>query len=299
MSIVKKSRVHELSIDFLAYLIGSGLYAVAVNTFSAPNNIAPGGVTGLSIIINYVTQAPIGTVMFLLNIPLFLLGIYFIGWKFIAKTVVATFMMSIIIDVTAPFIPAYQGDMILAALFGGVLEGLGLGLVFLRGATTGGSDLAARLLALKFPHLSLGRLMLSVDAIVILVAALVFQNVESVLYAVVMLFVSSRVVDGLLYGADRGKMILVVSRKSGEIAKEILDQLERGVTLLQGKGAYTGEGQEVLLCAVRRHEAVKLHNIVRSADPDAFWIVTEAGEIMGEGFKQLKAPDRKKRRNKT
>ena len=299
MGIVKKSRVRELSIDFLAYLIGSGLYAVAVNTFSAPNNIAPGGVTGLSILINYVTQAPIGTVMFLLNIPLFLLGLYLLGWKFIAKTVVATFMMSIIIDVTAPFIPAYQGDMILVALFGGVLEGLGLGLVFLRGATTGGSDLAARLLSLKFPHLSLGRLMLSVDAVVILVAALVFQNVESVLYAVIMLFVSSRVVDGLLYGADRGKMILVVSRKSGEIAKEVMDQLERGVTLLQGKGAYTGENQEVLLCAVRRHEVAKLHTIVRSVDPDAFWMVAEAGEIMGEGFKKLKAPDRKKRRNKT
>lgn len=299
MGIVKKSRVRELSIDFLAYLIGSGLYAVAVNTFSAPNNIAPGGVTGLSILINYVTQAPIGTVMFLLNIPLFLLGLYLLGWKFIAKTVVATFMMSIIIDVTVPFIPAYQGDMILVALFGGVLEGLGLGLVFLRGATTGGSDLAARLLSLKFPHLSLGRLMLSVDAVVILVAALVFQNVESVLYAVIMLFVSSRVVDGLLYGADRGKMILVVSRKSSEIAKEVMDQLERGVTLLQGKGAYTGENQEVLLCAVRRHEVAKLHTIVRTVDPDAFWMVAEAGEIMGEGFKQLKAPDRKKRRNKT
>ncbi len=299
MSIVKKSRMRELSIDFLAYLIGSGLDAIAVNTFSAPNNIAPGGVTGLSIIVNYATQAPIGTVIFLLNIPLFLLGLYLIGWKFIAKTVLATFMMSAVIDVTAPFIPAYQGDTILAALFGGVVDGLGLGLVLLRGATTGGSDLAARLLVLKFPHLSLGRLMLSVDAVVILVAALVFQNMESVLYAVIMLFVSSRVADGLLYGADRGKMILVVSRKSREIAKGILDQLERGATLLQGKGAYTGEGQEVLLCAVRRHEAAKLHNIVRSVDPDAFWIVTEAGEIMGEGFKQLKAPDRKKRRNKT
>ena len=122
---------------------------------------------------------------------------------------------------------------------------------------------------------------------------------ESVLYAVIMLFVSSRVVDGLLYGADRGKMILVVSRKSGEIAKEVMDQLERGVTLLQGKGAYTGENQEVLLCAVRRHEVAKLHTIVRTVDPDAFWMVAEAGEIMGEGFKKLKAPDRKKRRNKT
>ena len=171
------------------------------------------------------------------------------------------------------------------ALFGGVLAGAGLGLIYMRGATTGGSEIVARLLERKFRHIPIGRLILLVDAVVVGASAIVYRNVESALYAMVLIFVSSSVMDALVYGGDAGKMLLIMTKKEREVADRILAEMERGVTMLNATGAYTGDDRRVLLCAVRRSEVYKLRTLVADLDPDAFIIVASTDEVLGEGFK--------------
>lgn len=283
-----RKQAWELLWDGVAFLAGSFLFAVAVNVFTAPNNIAPGGLTGLATMINYLFGAPIGTTILVFNVPLFIWGVLQINFRFILKTLAATVISSVTIDLTAGLFPPYQGDLMLAALFSGVLSGAGLGLIFMRGGTTGGTDLVANLIGRNFRHLSLGKLVLLVDLVVVLISAFVYRNYESPLYAIINIFVSSKLIDAVLYGADTGtgKMMFIISPKNKEIAQRIMTEISRGVTELRSRGAYRGEEDEVLLCAVRRSEVYKTQDIIRSVDPDAFVIVGDAGQISGEGFKQ-------------
>lgn len=294
MSIVginKKSgskKVMELLVDGLFYIVGSVIFALSVNMFTAPNNIAPGGMTGIATMLNYLVGAPIGIAIIVLNLPLFIWGFVEAGWKFLGKTLAGTIISSLVIDLTAPITPAYQGDMLLTTVFGGVLSGLGLALIFVRGATTGGTDLAATLIKRRFRHISLGKLLLAIDLIVVVLSAVVYKNLESPLYAIIVIFITTKVVDAILYGTDRGtgKMMFIISPKNPEIAQRVLDEMDRGVTYLKSKGGYSGRDGEVLLCAVRRQEVHKTFDIVHQEDPDAFIIVGEAGDITGEGFKR-------------
>ena len=283
-----RKQAWELLWDGVAFLAGSFLFAVAVNVFTAPNNIAPGGLTGLATMINYLFGAPIGTTILVFNVPLFIWGVLQINFRFILKTLAATVISSVTIDLTAGLFPPYQGDLMLAALFSGVLSGAGLGLIFMRGGTTGGTDLVANLIGRNFRHLSLGKLVLLVDLVVVLISAFVYRNYESPLYAFINIFVSSKLIDAVLYGADTGtgKMMFIISPKNKEIAQRIMTEISRGVTELRSRGAYRGEEGEVLLCAGRRSEVYKTQDIIRSVDPDAFVIVGDAGQISGEGFKQ-------------
>ena len=282
--------IYEVLKDLLFYLIGSALYSVSVAVFTAPNKIAPGGLTGIATILYYVIHTPIGTTMFILNIPLFLLGFRFIGKRFIVRTIICTAMVSVMTDMMAA-LPAYRGNMLLVVLYGGVLGGAGLALIFMRGSTTGGSDVASRLLRLKYPHIPMGRMMLLLDVIIIGISAIAFHSLDSALYAVICSFAGSRVIDSVLYGSDNGRMVLVISDKNEEIAKTILNDMERGVTLLKGRGVYTGRERDVLMCAVRRPEAARLRAVVRRSDPSAFVIMCEAGEVIGEGFKPITKED--------
>lgn len=285
-----RARVYEVLKDLIFYLAGSALYSASVAVFTAPNKIAPGGLTGIATILYYVIHTPIGTTMFILNIPLFLLGFRFIGKRFIARTIICTAMVSVMTDMMA-VLPAYRGNMLLAVLYGGVLGGAGLALIFLRGSTTGGSDVASRLLRLKYPHIPMGRMMLLLDTVIIGISAVVFHSLDSALYAIICSFTGSRVIDSILYGSDNGRMVLVISDNNDEIARVILQDMERGVTLLKGRGVYTGRERDVLMCAVRRPEAARLRAIVRRSDPSAFIIMCEAGEVIGEGFKPITRED--------
>ena len=246
--------------------------------FTAPNHIASGGVTGVSIVLNYLFGTPIGTMAFIINIPIFIWAIIEIGYKLVAKTFVATLLSSLAIDMMGVIIPPYEGNPMLAAIFGGVLEGVGLSLVFMRGGTTGGTDMVARLLGRHFRHLSMGKLMLGVDFLVIVFSGFAFRSIESALYAMLTIFVSTRLIDSILYGTDmgNGKVLFIMSEKNKEIAQTILRDLDRGVTALKSRGVYSGREGEVLLCAVRRYEVCKVNDIVHSADPNAFIIVGEA-----------------------
>lgn len=277
-----------LFLDALFFLLGSLLYAVSVNVFSAPNNIAPGGFTGIATMLNYLFGLPIGAVILVMNVPFFILGAVQLGKKFLAKVIVATIMSSVVIDLTAPFMPAYRGDMMLCCIFGGILSGAGLALIFLRGGATGGTDLIAKLVSKYVRFISLAHLLLIADIVVVLTTISVYRTIESPLYAFIFIFVTTKVIDMVMYGNDSGtgKMMFIISQKNQEIKKHILEEMDRGVTELKSRGGYSGIEGEVLLCAVRRGEMHRTLDIVKRTDNRAFVIVGDAHEITGEGFKE-------------
>ena len=283
---MKRKKLFSFLIDLLFYIAGGMIYSVAVLLFLTENEISPGGLTGIATILNYLFSLPIGTVVFILNIPLLAAGFIKFGGVFIAKTAVATAVMSLTLDISGLFMPKMKIDPILAALFGGLLMGLGISLFMLRGATTGGTDIIAKLINRKFPHLTVGRLMLAADAAVVGLSALVYKNMESALYAVIAIYASSRVMDLILYGADRGKIIYVITDNAKELSDSIMSLINRGVTLLDVTGAYTGTKRQMLMCTVRRHEVAAVCRLATSCDKNAFIIVGEAGEVLGEGFKR-------------
>ena len=300
MTALSKKKVKDFILDGLFFLVGSFIFAISVNTFTAPNNIAPGGLTGIATMLNYIWGIPIGTVTLLMNIPIFLWGFFEVGYRFILKTIVATAVSSVMIDLTVNILPRYQGDMLLTTVFGGFFSGLGLALIFVRGGPTGGTDLIANLISLRVRHLSLGRLILIVDMIIVVASAFVYGSYESPLYATIVIYITSKVIDVVLYGADigNGKILFIVSRKNEEIAEKIMQILGRGVTELYSRGAYTKQDGEVLLCAVSRQEVYKVYDIIHSIDPDAFTIVGDAGEISGEGFKEIQKNQEKTKHQK-
>ncbi len=221
------------------------------------------------------------------NIPLILLAWKFLGRRFTLRTLVTVLIQSVLMDVITLWIPVYTGERIMAALFGGVASGVGLALVFMRGSTTGGTDIVSRLLQLRYRHLSIGRLLFSVDVVVLLLSVAVFRNIEAGLYGMIAIFASGKVLDNILYGLDTGKVLLVVSGKNQEIAARIMETLKRGVTFLHGSGAWSGAERQVLLCAVRAQQCYRVEEIVRGVDKEAFVIVLEATEIAGEGFRPI------------
>lgn len=291
---LNEKKILNLFYDFIFIILGSCIYALCINALTAPNNIAPGGVTGVATLINYVFDTPIGVTVFIINIPIIICGAVQVGYKLVLKTSFAIVVSSFLIDLFAVFVPAYQGDLILVALMAGVLEGIGLSLTFIRGATTGGTDMLARVLGKKYRHMSMGKIMLILDAMVIISSALIYKSIDSAIYACIVVFVSTRIIDTVLSGTDvgTGKLFCIFSSKNSEIEKKIYEELDRGVTYLKARGGYTNEETEILLCAVRRFEIFKLHKIIKETDQNAFIIVGDAGEITGQGFKSIKSDDK-------
>jgi len=282
---MKRLPLREYLTDILFDLVGSLLFATGVNLFTLPNHIAPGGVTGISTICNHLFAIPVGLTSLLVNLPLLLIAWRKIGAGFALRTLKTVLIVSTVLDLQAAFGLSYTGDPLLASLFGGLLIGAGLALVFMRGSTTGGSDIVSRLVRLRWPHLQMGRVLMLADLAVILLAALVFRQLETALYGIIVVYTTGRTVDAILYGMDQGRMVLIVTNCEKEISRSILTELSRGVTVLDGRGAFSDQPRPVLLCAVRKTQFYALKRIVRTIDPSAFLIVTEAGEIVGQGFK--------------
>lgn len=276
--------------DNLYYIIGCALYALGVNIFAIPNNIAQSGITGIAIIINYLfPQCPVGLTGFVLNIPLIILAWIFIGKRFTLKTLWVTTILSAEIDIISKLmetsvIGVYTGDKILAALFCGVMCGAGIAVIIVRGATSGGTDVLGRLLKKVWPHITMGTMILCCDAAVVVAAAFVFKSVDSAMYAALLIFASSEVMDKILYGSGNGKMLYIFSTKGEEIAQSIVRKSRRGVTILNGKGAYTGKDNKMLICVARSHEIPKIKRMVKEIDPESFVVLSEANEIFGKGF---------------
>lgn len=272
---------------FIMMTLGAIIYAFAISTIADPNSMAPGGVAGLSIILNRVIPVQTGTLIWCFNIPILLLGLWKFGGKFILSTVYCTALLSVMTNVFDGRVQPLTNDILLAAIAGGVLMAIGIGLVFKAGSTTGGTDIIVKVLRLRFPHLKTSVLFLTLDAAVVGCSAFVFHNVDAALYAAIMVFVSSTVLDIVLYGKDSAKFIYIISDKSELIAKRLLDELNIGVTYVKGVGAYSGKDKNVIMCVVKKHIAPKTEDVVKEEDPMAFMIVTSATEIYGEGYKNL------------
>lgn len=265
--------------------LGSMLFALSFDWFFAPNQVAMGGVTGLAQVIHVlVPGAAVGVLTILFNIPLFLAGWKFIGLHLLASSLFSMAVSSLAIDAIAAVHSFSPVDPMLACLCGGALMGLGFGMVFSQGATTGGTDIVARLLKLKFPWLPMGKLMLLPDGVVLTLAALAFGRVEAALYGVVALVVTSRVMDTVLYGMDTSKVAYIISDCWQQMAQVLLEDQGRGVTILRGQGAYTGDDKQVLMVAFKQRDIVQIKKTVHTLDPRAFLIVCNAHDVLGEGF---------------
>ena len=276
-------------LQYAGILAASALYAAAIALFLDPNHLAPGGVSGIAIIINQLTQIPTGTLILIMNVPLMALGMWKLGFRFLLSTLVAVISSSIFTNLLAPYGPLTT-DPLLAACAGGALLAVGMGLLFKLGATSGGTDILIRVIKLKYKHLKTGSLFLITDCCVIAASALVFRNVDLALYAAIATILSSFCLDLVLYGRDEAKLVYLITDHEQAIAHRLLQELEIGVTYLQGQGAYTRDNKKVILCAMQKRLLPKVQEIAMEEDPFVFLIVTSASEIFGEGFKDISAP---------
>ncbi|MGI9861389.1 YitT family protein [Moorella naiadis] len=273
--------------DYLGITAGTLMTALGLVLFLVPNRIAAGGVSGLATVLHYLLGWPVGLTMLALNIPLFLAGLKVLGLEFGFKTLYGTIILSLLTDTLALWLHAPTSNTLLASLYGGLLSGVGMGIVFRSGGSTGGTDLAA-LLFRHYLHISAGVGLLLVDALVITLAGLAF-NVELALYALVALFLTSRAIDAIQEGGGYARAAVIISDKAEEIARQVLRELDRGVTGLAGRGLYTRQEREVLLVVVQRAEVSRLKNLVAALDPGAFVIVSNVHEVLGEGFRRWRA----------
>ncbi len=277
-------RLQKTLKKYLAITFASLLFGAGISLFIDPNNLAPGGVSGLSIIISRLVPVETGTLFLMLNIPIMLLGVYKFGIKFIISTLYATFAVSTATNLFK-LLPPLTEDPLLGGLFGGALVAVGIGLVLRFGATTGGTDIIVKCMKLKKPHLKTGTIFLTIDVCIIGLGGIVFGNVDTVLYSAISAIATSQVLDLVLYGRDGAKMIYIISDASKVITERILKELDTGVTHLSGAGAYLKEEKQIIFCVVRKQNAYKVEEIVKQEDASAFMIISNATEIYGEGYK--------------
>lgn len=265
-------------------LLGSLVFALGFSLFLAPNEINSGGISGLAQIAVHVTGfGSVGTLSILLNLPLFLLGGIRIGKRFFAGSLIGMLFSSFLIDVFSA-VPFAVPDVLVSALYGGLLCGLGLGIVFASGTSTGGSDILVRLLKLHAPNANIGTISMCFDALVVILTGFVFGDVSKALYSGIVVFLSGYFMDLVIYRFDQSKVALIVSQRPEEIAGQIGKVLDRGATYLHGEGAFSGQEKKVVLTVVKKRQLTELKALVMREDPDAFLIVQEAHQVMGEGF---------------
>lgn len=269
---------------YVQIVIGCVLGAMAYPLFLVPNDIAPGGLTGIATILHALFGTPVGTVSLLFNIPLFLIGYRSMGRVFAFRSLVATILFSLLIDWLP--LPVITTDTLLGSLFGGVLMGIGLGLILRGGATTGGSDMVARMVHARFQHISVGAFLFFIDFCVILAAGF-FLRIESALYALISIYAGSRVVDMVVQGFERQKACYVITERTDIVKRKLMDELGRGLTVFDAHGGFRGEERPVILCIVGAQEVSRLKTVIRREDERAFVFITDAYEVLGEGFHDL------------
>lgn len=264
--------------------LGCGLFALGFNLFLTPNELNAGGVSGLAmILVHLLGFGSVGTVTMLMNLPLFAIGGLKIGKKFFWGSLVGMIASSVLIDLLA-LLPTPALDPLLSGLYGGLTCGVGLGIVFSTGASTGGSDIVVRLLKMKYQNVPIGTINICFDLTVAVLTGLVFRDFSRALYSGVATFVTGQVIDAVVYRFDYSKVALIISKKHDLIAREIGDKLDRGATFLNGQGAYSGQDTKVVLTVVKKQQVAELKRLVVELDPDAFIVVQEAHQVLGEGF---------------
>jgi uncharacterized membrane-anchored protein YitT (DUF2179 family) len=288
--IKEKPFTRKWFISYSLIIVGAFILASSFVLFITPYKIVPGGVYGISIVLHYLFNTPVGLVALCFDIPLTIIGIRFLGPRFGMKTVVG-FSLTALFNDTLTLLWGYEplvtGDALLSSIFGGVLAGLGLGLIFKSKATSGGSDIVAMIIA-KYTRLPLGMLMIYVDSVIVLVGLLVFQDWKIPLYSWIVIFITGKVIDVVLEGVSYDKSLFIISDKHEEIRDKIINNLDRGGTFIDGKGMYNYADKRIIFTVVSRRELAILEEYIHEIDPKAFLTITDATEILGEGFKSLR-----------
>lgn len=271
---------------YVLLTVAALIYAVAVSLFLDPNNIAPGGVTGIAILVSRFVPVTTGTMNLLINIPIVLLGLWKFGWRFICSTMYALAAITVFINILAGY-GAVTEDLLIAAVIGGALIGSALALVFKAGATTGGADIIVKVLRTKWKHIKTNILFLAFDSMVIIASWIVFHDLTVAFYAGIAVVTTSAVMDRILYGSDEARLTYIISANPEQMKQRILDELEITATIITAKGAYSNAPKELLMVATRKQMYPKLEEIVKDEDTSAFMIVASANEIYGEGYKDI------------
>ncbi len=274
----------ETLIAYAQIVLGCIIGGAAYPMFLVPNNIAPGGLTGVATVLNFLMGVPVGLTSMLMNIPLFILGYKAMGRVFVVRSFIATVLFSMAIDLIK--VPAVTMDPLLGTLYGGVLLGIGLGLILRGGATTGGTDMVARMVHSRFPFISVGMFLMMIDGLVVVLAG-VCVGLNEGLYAMIAIFVSSKLIDMVMAGLTQTRACYIITSATDAVTDRIMKEMDRGVTHLVAKGAYSGTARPVILCVLSSQEVVKLKDIVREEDEKAFMFITGAHEALGEGFSKL------------
>ena len=277
--------VKGLLLDIFYSVLGSALVALGVAVFTVPNDIAPGGVSGLATALAYISPISVGVWALMLNVPLLLAAWRLLGLRPLIMTLLATVLLSFFIDFFGAVLPGYANTALLAAVAGGVLTGLGVGLLFLRGISTGGTDLAALLLKKPFPNVPNGIMLLIIDATVVAIAVLVFRDIEVALTSAIAIYVSSKVIDALAQGVDYAKVIYTITDHGEEVSRVLNLYTDRGTTLIPAQGGFTGKDKQLIITVTRRNVLVQTLRLIKQTDPAAFTFVTDSTEVHGEGFK--------------
>ncbi len=269
---------------FLKITLGSTMFAMAFDIFLGPNDLNAGGLSGLAqLLVELLGVGSVGLVVALLNLPLFIIGGMKIGKRFFWGSLVGMVVLTAALEAPT-FLPSFQGDALLAALYGGVIGGLGLGIVFSAGASTGGSDIIVRLLKRKMQHIPIGTINICFDLAIAVLTGLVFKDISRALYSGVAIFVTGQVIDAVVYRFDYSKAVMIVSKEHEKIAQVIMENLDRGATYLQGEGVYSHQMRKVIFTVVKKQQIAELKRLVIDIDSDAFVVVQEAHQVLGEGF---------------
>lgn len=283
---IMKNQVRHMVKKYLIITAATFTFAIGISLFLDPNHLAPGGVSGIAIIISRFVSLETGTLLLCINIPLIFIGIRKLGWKLMISTFYAIFLSAVFTNFLAP-IGALTDDPLLAALGGSALIASGIAVIFKVGATTGGTDIIVRLLKLKFPHMKTGVLFFLVDVIIVIASGIVFQNIEAAMYAGIAVITNAIIMDLMLYGMDGAKLVYIISNNPDEIGIAFMEILDVGVTYLEGRGAYSNNEKQIVMCVMRKTEYPKAEEIIKEIDPNSFLIVTNATEIFGEGYKNI------------
>lgn len=279
----------KLIIEFIGLILGCIFIAVGLNMFFKPYTIAPGGLSGLSVVISKLTGLSVSTIMLVIGVPLLLFSIKILGKKDAIKTFIGMILLSFIIKVTEPLASIQvTNDILLSAISGGILLGIGLGIVFSVDGSTGGTDLIALMLNRIFPNMSVSKCLTIIDGMVVLSAGIANGNLETGLYSAIALYIIVKVIDAIISGFDYSKAFMIITTQPEKLRCAIVNDIKRGVTLLDAKGGYTNEEKNILLVVVnKKQQEVQLKKLIKNEDPNAFIIVSEAHEVLGEGFKSI------------
>ena len=285
---LEKKKVLKYITKYFVILIGAAIYAFGFQFFLFPNAIVSGGLVGIAMIINVFTSLPVGMMTFVMNVPLFIIAWRHFGLDFLISSLVGVALSALLVDLFALKSFVATSDPMLACIIGGVIKGAGLGMIYYVGATTGGVDIVAKFLRQRHAHIQFGTLILIMDIVIIAAYAFVLERYESAMYSLIAMFVVSKVIDLVLYGIDNSSVCYIISEHSDELITEITSgRVHRGVTILNGAGAYSGKPEKILMCVIKRNQISEFRRLIRSIDPHSFCIVTDAKDVFGKGFENI------------